>query len=225
MSAVLVALTGASGALYGVRTVQRLARAGLSVDVIVSDTARKILGIEHGLSDAPASWFDEPPPRLPRRLSNADLAAPPASGSRAPSAMIVAPCSMGTVGRLAAGVSSTLVERCADVMLKERRPLVIVPRETPLSTLHLRNLLALSEMGVLVVPAMPAFYFRPTSLEQVVEFVVDRAITAAGIDLPQRHRWRPDSADDGDSHESGDRGEPPDRALGGPSSSAPGGAA
>jgi len=191
MDRVLVALTGASGALYGVRTVQRLASAGLVTDVIVSDTGRKVLGIEHGLAADPTTWFDAPPAGPVAALANGDLAAPPASGSRAPDAMIVSPCSMGTVGRLAAGVSGSLIERCADVMLKERRPLVLVPRETPLSTLHLRNLLTLSELGVAIVPAMPAYYTRPDSIEELVEFVVDRSLQAAGLDLPLRHRWRP----------------------------------
>lgn len=215
MSRVLVAVTGASGAIYGVRVVQRLASAGFAVDVIVSDTGRKVLAIEHGLSERPETWFDEPPPCVPRRLSNEDLAAPPASGSRAPDAMLLVPCSMGTAARVAHGVSSTLIERCADVMLKERRPLVLVPRETPFSTLHLRNLLALSEMGAAIVPAMPAFYFRPTGVEDLIEFVVDRAITAARLELPQRHRWRPgEGADAGSARPDVDAPRPSDRPVG-----------
>jgi 4-hydroxy-3-polyprenylbenzoate decarboxylase len=113
--------------------------------------------------------------------------------------MFVAPCSMGTAARIASGVSTNLVERAADVMLKERRPLVVVPRETPLSTLHLRTLLALSELGVRVVPAMPAFYFRPRGVQDLVEFVVDRAVQAAGLPLPLRHPWEPPAVEGGDA--------------------------
>jgi 4-hydroxy-3-polyprenylbenzoate decarboxylase len=191
MSRVLVAITGASGALYGVRLVQRLLDAGVEIEAIVSDAARRVLGIEQGLTGNPSDWLTGADGRAPRIWDPKDIAAPPASGSRAPQAMIIAPCSMGTVGRLAAGISGSLIERAADVMLKERRPLVIVPRETPLSTLHLRNLLTLSELGVHVVPAAPAFYHHPADIEDLVAFVVDRAITCAGLDLPLRHPWRP----------------------------------
>jgi len=192
MPRVLVAITGASGTIYGVRLVQRLVDADVAVDVVISEPARKVLAIEHRLSAEPASWWTdgEPGPGPLALHANGDIAAPPASGSTAPDAMIVVPCSMGTAARIATGVSTSLVERSADVMLKERRPLVIVPRESPLSTLHLRNLLALAELGVRVVPAMPAFYAHPESIEDLLEFMVDRAIQSAGIDLPLRHPWR-----------------------------------
>jgi len=193
MSRVLVAITGASGAIYGVRLIQRLVSEGQPVDVVVSGPGAKVLGIEHGLTGDPGSWFPEGVPDGLNVLTNGDIAAPPASGSRAPSAMIVIPCSMGTVARIATGISSTLIERCADVALKERRPLVIVPRETPLSTIHLRNLLTLAEAGAHVVPAMPAFYTKPVDLEDAIAFVVDRAIQSAGVDLPLRKTWREDA--------------------------------
>lgn len=190
---ILVALTGASGAVYGVRCVQRLVSEGLPTAVVLSEAAIKVLAIEHRLPPDPRSWIDagsdgqEPDLTVYRA---GDVTAPPASGSRAPRAMIVVPCSMGTVARIAMGTSSNLIERAADVMLKERRPLVVVPRETPLSTLHLRNLLTLSELGVRVVPAMPAFYAGPASVEGMIDFVVDRALDAAGLPLPVRQRWR-----------------------------------
>jgi 4-hydroxy-3-polyprenylbenzoate decarboxylase len=191
MSRILVAITGASGVVYGIRLVQRLLDAEIDTEVIVSDPARRVAAIEQGLDGDPSDWFGGDHGRVPRLWDHRDIAAPPASGSRAPEAMIIAPCSMGTVGRLAAGISSSLIERAADVMLKERRPLVIVPRETPLSTLHLRNLLSLSELGVHIVPATPAFYHRPVDIEDLVAFVVDRAIRCAQLDLPLRHPWRP----------------------------------
>ncbi|HTE07067.1 MAG TPA: UbiX family flavin prenyltransferase [Planctomycetota bacterium] len=189
MTHVLVAITGASGALYGVRLVQRLLDSGIETDVILSAAARRVLAIEHDLPGDPSEWLAGADGRRPRFFDNRDLAALPASGSSAADAMLVVPCSMGTAARILAGVSTVLVERAADVMLKERRPLVLVPRETPLSTLHLRNLCALSELGARIVPAMPAFYFRPRSIEDLLEFVVDRALQAAGLPLPLRHPW------------------------------------
>jgi len=184
----LVAITGASGAVYGVRLVQRLIAGDVSTEVIVSRAARRVLEVEHGLRGDPSGYLAVGGV-APRAWEPDDLLAPPASGSTAPEVMLVAPCSMGTAAAILAGASDNLVERAADVMLKERRPLVIVPRETPLSTLHLRNLAQLSELGVRVVPAMPAFYFRPRSMEELIEFVVDRAIQAAGLPLPLRHPW------------------------------------
>jgi 4-hydroxy-3-polyprenylbenzoate decarboxylase len=195
MSRVLVAITGASGAIYGVRLTQRLMDSGIDTEVILSDAARRILAVEHDIEGDPSAILADSRGQVPVLHDIRDIGAPPASGSTAPDAMIVAPCSMGTAGRIAAGVSTTLVERAADVMLKERRPLVIVPRETPLSTLHLRNLLALSEMGVAVVPASPAFYFHPEGIEDLVAFIVDRAIACAGLPVEARHRWEPPAGD------------------------------
>ncbi len=189
MKTALVAITGASGVLYGVRLVQRLLDGDVRTDVILSKAARRVLAVELDLRGDPAALLAGTSGARPRLHDDGDLAALPASGSSAADAMIVAPCSMGTAARILQGLSGTLIERSADVMLKERRPLVILPRETPLSTLHLRNLLQLSELGVRGVPAMPAFYFRPAGIEDLVAFVVDRAIQAAGLPLPLRHPW------------------------------------
>jgi len=186
---VLVAITGASGAIYGVRLVQRLSALDVLTDVIVSRPARRVLAIEHDLDGDPAEFLSVPGGRPLTFHDNEDVAALPASGSSAPDAMIVAPCSMGTAARICSGVSTTLLERAADVMLKERRPLVLMPSETPLSTLHLRNLHALSELGARIVPASPGFYFKPQGIEDLIEFVVDRALQAAGIPAPLRHPW------------------------------------
>ncbi len=186
----LVAITGASGAIYGVRLAQRLIDLDVRVEAIVTAPARRVLAIEHDLRGDPAAFLSTRPGVRPLLHAEDDIAALPASGSSAPDLMFVAPCSMGTAARILAGVSTSLVERAADVMFKERRPLVLVPRETPLSTLHLRNLAQLSELGARIVPAMPGFYFRPQSIEQLVEFVVDRAIQASGLDAPLRHPWR-----------------------------------
>jgi len=188
MSRVLVAITGASGAIYGVRLAQRLLERQKDVEVVVSDSARRVLAIEHDLHDDPETLLAVEG-RRPRVHRHGDVSALPASGSSAPDAMFVAPCSMGTAARVASGASTNLVERAADVMLKERRPLVLVPRETPLSTLHLRNLLTLSELGAFVVMASPAFYFGPRDVEDLLAFVVDRAIQCAGLDVPLRYPW------------------------------------
>lgn len=190
MNPPLVAITGASGAIYGVRAVQRLAQLGRDVDVVVSDAGAKVLAIEHGLGADPDTWFEHAPDARVRRLAVGDITARPASGSQVPDAMLVIPCSMGTLGRIAAGLSSNLLERAADVMLKERRPLVLVPRETPLSALHLCNMTTLAELGARVVPAMPAFYTEPRSIEDMIAFVVDRALQAADLDVPLRRAWR-----------------------------------
>jgi 4-hydroxy-3-polyprenylbenzoate decarboxylase len=158
--------------------------------VVLSEAARKVLAIEHGMGPCVSDWLDDGDASDCRSWDVGDITAPAASGSAAPAAMLVIPCSMGTAARIAAGLSSNLIERAADVMIKERRPLVIVPRETPLSTLHLRNLLALSELDVRVVPAMPGFYGKPESVEDLIAFVVDRALAAAGLELPLRRPWR-----------------------------------
>jgi 4-hydroxy-3-polyprenylbenzoate decarboxylase len=185
----LVGITGASGVVYGVRLVERLLDEGREVDVIVSAAARRVLAVELDRPGDPRTWLRGRSGRSPAFHDDADLAALPASGSSTADAMLVVPCSMGTAARIAAGISGTLIERAADVILKERRPLVLVPRETPLSTLHLRNLLELSKLGARIVPAMPAFYFGPKDTEDLLEFVVDRALQAAGAGLPLRHPW------------------------------------
>ena len=189
MTRALVAITGASGGIYGVALVHRLLAGGVDVDVVMSPTSKLVLKLEHDLTGDPLGYLTDDEGRAPTMLDVGNLAARPASGSSAPDAMIVCPCSMGTAARIATGTSETLIGRAADVMMKERRPLVIVPREAPMSTLHLRTLTTLSELGVHVVPAMPAFYTRPTSIDDMIAFVVDRAIQSAGLDVPLRHPW------------------------------------
>ena len=190
MNPPLVAVTGASGGIYGVRCVQRLAENGHAVDVLVSSAGEKVLAMEHGLGGDPAGWVEGERRALVRRLDVGDIAARPASGTQVPPAMIVIPCSMGTAARIATGLSSNLIERAADVVLKEARRLVIVPREAPFSLLHLRNLTTLAELGARIVPAMPAFYTQPESIDDMIDFVVDRALDAAELGLPVRRRWR-----------------------------------
>ena len=196
MKQVLVAITGASGSLYGLRLTQELLHAGCRVSLLLSEPGRQVLNYECGLA-----WSTECAERERQVrshfqsekivcLDNTDLFASVASGSNPADAMVVCPCSMGTAGRVAAGLSGTLLERAADVMLKERRPLLLVPRETPLSVIHLENLLRLSRAGAVVIPAMPAFYHEPQSLDDLVNFVVGKVLDQLGVGHALFKRWQ-----------------------------------
>lgn len=186
---IVSAITGASGALYGLRLCEELLVAGHSLDFLISRSGFSVLKTEAGLdwqgteedvSRRFCGHFGVQASQA-RYYEENNLLAPIASGSAAPDAMVVCPCSMGTLARIACGNSGNLLERCADVMLKERRPLVLVPRETPLSEIHLENMLKLARMGARIVPAMPAFYHGPRSVDDLVNFVVGKAMDALGI--------------------------------------------
>lgn len=194
---VLLGISGASGAVYGVRCAGLLLAQGVDLHVLVTPTAWEILSAELGGGKVPGA-FDERQEWLARLVfgprpfllhAEDDFRIPFASGSNPPDAMIVAPCSMGTVGRIASGVSSSVLTRCADVVIKERKPLVLVVRETPLSVLHLENLLALARAGADVLPACPGFYHRPESVSDLVDFVAARALSRIGIDAGVLPRW------------------------------------
>jgi 4-hydroxy-3-polyprenylbenzoate decarboxylase len=194
---VLLGITGASGAVYGVRTAALLLTRGVDLHVLVTRTAWEILAAEAGDGKLPASLAARK--RYLARLVSGprpfllhaedDFRLPFASGSNAPDAMIVAPCSMGTLGRIARGVSDSVLTRCADVALKERRPLVLVARETPLSVIHLENMLNLARAGAHVLPACPGFYHRPATVSALVDFVASRALSCIGIDAGVLPRW------------------------------------
>ena len=171
---IIVAITGASGAIYARRTLEHLLESEQveRIALIMSDTAKQV--IEHEGVIFPASERIE-------LYDNHEMFSSVASGSAAWDAMIIVPASMGSVGRIAAGISQTLIERAADVMLKERRRLVIVVRETPYSLIHLRNMTTLTEAGAVILPASPSFYSHPESIEQAVDTVVERIIAHAGI--------------------------------------------
>ena len=187
---VVLAITGASGAPYGVRLLEVLARSRVSVWLITSEHGMRLLREECGIDSVDA---------LRRATGNdwssvvvfpdEDRGALPASGSQRTSGMVVCPCSMGTVAAVAAGTSRSLVERAADVTLKERRKLILVTRETPLSLVHLRNLLAVAEAGAVVLPAAPGFYHRPTRVSELVDFVVQRVLDQLGLELEIARRW------------------------------------
>ncbi len=193
----VVALTGASGALYGLRLCSELLRSGVRLTVMISSAGQQVLAEEcgfdwQGSEDAVASLLREYFQAGEEQLSfygEDNLLAPVASGSNAPDAMVICPCSMGTLARIAAGNSGNLLERCADVMLKERRTLVMVPRETPLSEIHLENMLKLARMGVRMIPAMPAFYHGPQSIDDLVSFVVGKVLDALDIEHALFRRW------------------------------------
>jgi len=189
MRHVALGITGASGALYAVRTLAALLAQGCTVELVVSDYGRRLLRDELG----PDAALDRLVPYLRSRYgdvvgegrlivhSNKDLGASIASGSQDCEALIVVPCSMKTLAGIAHGLSRNLIERAADVMLKERRPLVIVPRETPLSLPQIRNLLLCAEAGAIVVPAMPAFYQQPATLDDLADFMAGKVLSVLRI--------------------------------------------
>lgn len=179
---IIVAVTGASGSLYARLLCARLAGVdGVGeIALIATRNGREVAAFEDS-----AAWMDDA--RF-TRYANDDLFSAPASGSAGYDAMVVVPCSMGMAGRLAGGISNDLASRAADVMLKERRTLVLVPREAPLSTIHLRNLTTLSECGAIVCPASPGFYARPAHIEGLCESIVERILSLLGIDAPH-YRW------------------------------------
>lgn len=196
MKQIVVAITGASGSIYGLRLVEELLRSGCRVTLLLSKSGLEVLRYETGLA-----WQGEAEPLQQqmrehfgvdeqlRHFAADDLFAPVASGSSAPDAVVIAPCSMGTVGRITAGISDNLIERVADVALKERRELLLLPRETPLNQIHLENLLRLARAGAQIVPAMPAFYHRPTQLSDLVDFMVGKVLDCLRIEHQLFPRW------------------------------------
>ncbi|MDX8411815.1 MAG: flavin prenyltransferase UbiX [Mariprofundaceae bacterium] len=193
----LIAITGASGAAYALRLIKRLGGMHLHLHVIVSDAGRQVLRHELGVKL----------PATPRAMAAAlaghlgasadgiscygmsDWFSPAASGSSNIDSMVIIPCSMGSLARIAAGCADNLIERAADVMLKEARRLIIVPRETPLSALHLENMLKLARMGVRIIPAMPGFYHGPATIDDLVDSVVDRVLSHLDADDGMMQRW------------------------------------
>ena len=196
-----IAITGASGAVYGLRLTEELLRLGARVSLMISRCGFAVLKEECGLDWAGDASFVTS--QLQERFGHEpgiltyhpddDFLAPNASGSKATDAMVVCPCSMGSLARIAAGLSGTLMERAADCMLKEGRSLVLVPRETPLSAIHLENMLKLARLGVRIVPAMPAFYHRPATLDDLVAFVVGKVLDQLGVGHTLYARWRADT--------------------------------
>jgi 4-hydroxy-3-polyprenylbenzoate decarboxylase len=192
---VVLALTGASGAPYGVRLLETLASRQVPVWLITSSHGMRLLHDECGIDSLDAlraatggDW------RSVVAFPDDDRGALPASGSQRTHAMVVCPCSMGTVAAIAGGASRSLVERAADVTVKERRRLILVPRETPLSLVHLRNLVTVTEAGAVVIPAAPGFYHRPKSVADLVDFIVQRVLDQLDVDIQIAPRWTGDDA-------------------------------
>lgn len=178
---IIVAVTGASGAVYALQTLERLIAAASveHIALVCSATALKTL---------PFEGVELPSHPKIELFDNDNLFASPASGSARYDAMIVVPCSVGTLGRIACGTAQTLIERAADVMLKERRRLILVLREAPYSLIHLRNMTAVTEAGGIIEPASPSFYSRPTTIEELTQTVVERVLALAGVDTPH-YEW------------------------------------
>lgn len=191
MLPVVLAITGASGAPYAVRLLQVLARERVPVWLIVSSHGWRLLREESGIADEAALRSATGPDWSSITLfTDTDRGARPASGSARTAGMVICPCSMGTVAAVAHGTSRSLVERAADVALKERRTLILVPRETPLSLVHLRNLTAVTEAGAVVLPAAPGFYHRPAAIADLVDFVVQRILDQLGLGIEIAPRWQ-----------------------------------
>lgn len=196
---VVLAVTGASGAVYAMRTLSALLQHGQHVDLVITEYGRRLLIDELGpearverLQDYLEETWGEGVRRGGWVLhSNKDLGARIASGSKGADAMVIVPCSMKTMAAIAHGLSRSLVERAADVMLKERRPLIIVPRETPMSLPQLKNMVICAEAGITVVPAMPGFYQRPQTIADLADFMAGRILSLLRIDHQLYPVWDP----------------------------------
>ena len=202
MHAITVAMTGASGAIYGLRLVECLLRANKDVAflltkpahiVIATETSFKLPTRSEAIRDALCERFGAPSERL-HVYGQEQWSAPIASGSNTAAAMVVCPCTSSTLSAIAAGSSDNLLERAADVMIKERRQLILVPRETPLSPIHLENMLKLARIGVTILPACPGLYHNPTTVLGVIDFVVARVLDHLGVAHALLPRWGADEA-------------------------------
>ena len=194
---VSVAITGASGAPYALALLKQLVIANVQVFIMMSSAARVVFATEENLKipagkDKAQQWFSDYLNAEPEQLivcGKEDWFSPVASGSSAPKQMVICPCSTGTLSAVAQGACDNLIERAADVVIKEKGQLIIVPREMPLSTIHLQNMLALSQVGVTVMPASPGFYHQPKSIDDLVDFVVARILDHLQIDQQLVNRW------------------------------------
>ncbi|SDZ73729.1 4-hydroxy-3-polyprenylbenzoate decarboxylase [Desulfuromusa kysingii] len=199
MKKIVVGITGASGSIYGLRLIEELLHAEMQVTVLVTDAGRQVLGFETGLNLA--EDVQECHQQLMQYFGATDnlnyyalndFFAPTASGSNPAEAVVICPCSMGTVGRIAAGLSDNLLERAADVALKEGKKLLLVPRETPFNQIHLENLLRLSKVGAHILPAMPGFYQQPETVADLINFVVGKILDSLDVEHQLFKRWGTD---------------------------------
>ena len=207
MKRYFVGITGASGHAYARELIRGLVRAGVAVDVSVTDAGCKVLrhelGVDAGthgekLASQLDSWLGSDIAAGVRCFDSSAIEAPPSSGTSLTGAAILCPCSMGTLARVAAGFSSNLVERAADVALKEGRPLILVPREAPLSVIHLENMLRMARLGALIIPASPGFYHRPKTIDDLLAHVVGKVLDRLGLANQVGARWQGLEPPDGD---------------------------
>ena len=192
---IVFAITGASGAPYAVRLLEQLLAAERRVSLIISSYGMRLLETEVGIDSMDAlrkATGDKSWGKLVTTFTNDDRGAAPASGSAITAGMVVCPCSMGTLSAISVGASRSLIERAADVTLKERRKLILVPRETPLSAIHLGNMLRLTRAGAVILPASPGFYHRPKQVLDLVDFVVARILDHLGVEQKLVKRWQGD---------------------------------
>ena len=199
----VIGIAGASGAPYAKRVIQGLLAAHHDVKAVITDAGRRVLEVEEGVrltgvptADLPIlnAWVGGDVSNL-ELVDERDVSAPIASGSYPIAGMAVVPCSTGTLARIAHGISSGLLERAADVCLKERRRLILVPRETPLNLVHLRNMTAVTEAGAIVLPAMPGFYHRPQTVQDSVDFLAGRVLAHLGVEASFHKNWTGPDAD------------------------------
>lgn len=194
---ITLAITGASGAPYALRLLEMLVAAEYQVYVLISSAAKVVFTAEEDIKiparpDAAAAFFTQHFNAREGQITvcgKEEWFSPVASGSAAPKQMVVCPCSTGTLSAIACGASDNLIERAADVVIKERGQLILVPREMPLSSLHLENMLKLSQMGVTIMPAAPGFYHQPKTIADLVDFVVARILDHLGLDQQLMARW------------------------------------
>lgn len=179
---VVVAVTGASGAIYAKRLIDQLHKHKIELSIVASPNARQIMRDECDvdLEKCPGTLYDDK-----------KFIAPFLSGSNIYDAMVVVPCSMGTLGRIAHGISDSVITRGADVFLKERRKLILVPRETPMHLIHFENMAKLAQTGADIIPAMPSFYSKPETIEELVDTVIGRILDHLGLSGIENRRWKP----------------------------------
>ena len=190
----IVAITGASGAPYAVRFLQEATKHFGEIYVALSDQAMQVISLETGRMVNPRNLSAEAllgfPSDTIRFVDKKDYFSPPASGSFRHDGMVIVPCSMGTAARIAQGISDDLITRAADVCLKERRKLILVPRETPWNLIHLRNMTQLAEAGAIILPAAPGFYYKPQSVSDIVDFIAARILQQLGIEQKLIPQWQ-----------------------------------
>lgn len=183
MRRVVLGISGATGAIYGIKFLEEAKKAGLETQLILSNSARKTIELETEYS------MDYITKLASCQFPNSDIGAPPASGSFLHQGMVVAPCSMKTLSAIANGYADNLINRAADVTIKERRRLVLVVRETPFSPIHLENMLKLSRLGVIIMPPVPSFYNKPKTIDDIVRQTTGRIFDQLGIENTIVHRW------------------------------------